>query len=152
MLNFRSYFSAMNCIWTHPYGKSVTLSIQSESLCTFSHVNTHSNSIHYIALRLHDVLRLHFCVCVKHINFCNCLCSYSSSSRFSASLAQNIASHIRDFGPRYNVKKYVCFYTTSTSHQKTDSVIWKNNSSVKPRLSLEKSCLWSCAVQFENCA
>ena len=36
----------------------------------------------------------HYCVCVKRITHCNCLCSSSPSSRFSASLIWNI----REFG------------------------------------------------------
>ena len=78
-----------------------------------------------------------YCVCVKRITLCNCLCSFST--RFSACHVQNIgASHIRDFGPSHGVKGHVCCHDSLT-HQKTDSAISKNNSSVRPGLSLEKS-------------
>ena len=78
-----------------------------------------------------------YCVCVKRITLCNCLCSFST--RFSACRVRNIgASHIRDFGPSHGVKGHVCCHDSLT-HQKTDSAISKNNSSVRPGLSLEKS-------------
>ena len=48
-----------------------------------------------------------YCVCVKRITHCNCLCF--SPSSFSASCVQNTgASHIRDFGPCHYVKSNVC--------------------------------------------
>ena len=85
-------------------------------------------------------------VCVKCITLCKCLCS-TSSSRFSASRTRNIgASHIWDFGPYHSVKIHVSCYPTSLSRQKTDSVVSKNNSSVRLGLSLKKSCLWSCVA------
>ena len=90
-----------------------------------------------------------FCVCVKRITLCNCLCS--SSSRFSASLVRNIGvSHIRDFGPSHNVKNHLCCYITSKSRQKMDSGILKNNSSVRPELTLEKSCCSGKIIQTFN--
>ena len=79
-----------------------------------------------------------FCVCVKCIMLCNCL--YFCSSCFYTSCVQNIrASHIHDFGPWHNMKRHFCSYTTSLSHQKMDSVISKNNWSVRPGFSLKKA-------------
>ena len=47
---------------------------------------------------------------MKRITLCNCLCSFSSSSCFSASRVRNIrASHIRDFGPCHYLKSHVCY-------------------------------------------
>ena len=58
-----------------------------------------------------------FCVCVKRIPLCDCLCS--SSSRFSASRCWNIgAGHIWDFDLCCNVKSHVCCYTTSSPVRK----------------------------------
>lgn len=76
---------------------------------------------------------------------CNYLYSFCcfSVSRISA-------SHIQDFGPCYNVKSHVCCCGISTSCQKTEMAISKNNSSIIPT-SLEKNCLRSCVVQCKNC-
>ena len=93
-----------------------------------------------------------FCVCVKRITLCNCLCSSfsssSSSSRFYASRVRNIGvNHTRDFGPSHNVKNHLCCNITSKSRQKMDSGILKNNSSVRPELTLEKSCCSAKIIQ-----
>ena len=91
-----------------------------------------------------NVAIIHYCVCVKRIAFSNCLCS-SSSSSFFASRVQNIgASHIWDFG--VVITRKAMFVVTSSSCQKTDSAISKNNSSFRPGLPLQKSYLWSSVV------
>ena len=91
------------------------------------------------------------CVYIKRITLCNYLCYFLLLLfllcqllllllYFSVSLVRNIrVSRIRDFGPCRNVKNIVCCYATSSSRQKTDSVILRNNSSVQPGLSLEKN-------------
>ena len=43
---------------------------------------------------LHLFITMYYCVSMKRIRFCNCLCSSSPSSRFSSSLIRNI----REFG------------------------------------------------------
>ena len=49
-----------------------------------------------------------YCICVKRITICNCICS-SSPSCFSASRVRIIGARlIRDFGPYHNVKNRVC--------------------------------------------
>ena len=87
---------------------------------------------------------------MKHITLDISLCSSSSfspSSRFPATRVRNIgASHIRVIGLCHNVKSHVCCYTTSSSRQKKDSGISKNNSSVCPGLS-QKSCCSAKIIQ-----
>ena len=86
-----------------------------------------------------NVTIIHYCVCIKCITFSNCLCS-SSSSSFFTSRVQNIgARHIRDFG--VVITRKAMFVVTSSSCQKTDLAISKNNSSVRPGLPLQKSYL-----------
>ena len=105
-----------------------------------------------------DYLKALYYVCVKRITLYNCLCSSSlsssPSSRFSASRVWNIgASHIWDFGHCHNVKSHVCCYASSISRQKTDSGISKNNSSIRPGLSLARTTLvWrlSCSLKCPN--
>ena len=70
-------------------------------------------------------------------------------SVFLPALSRNIeATCIRDFGPCHNVKSHICCYITSFSHQ--NSAILKNNSKVRPELSLEKNCFWYCVAQCKK--
>ena len=89
----------------------------------------------------------YFCVCVKRKTLYLWLCS--SSSCFSANHVRNIeTSHIRISG--IVMTWTAAFVVNSSSRQKTDLAISKNNVSVKLGLSLEKRCLWSCVLQCEN--
>ena len=80
----------------------------------------HKFSSKYVFLKMSQYsqkntrVSISFCVCVKRITLCYCLCSSSPSSRFSASRVRSIgARHIWDFGSCHNVQSYVCCYTTS---------------------------------------